>query len=91
MPNQQETTTKLREFVYTQFPLARQREIGDDASLIEQGIVDSMGVLEIVTFIESEFGFELADDEMLGENFESIATLGEFVNARLEQNITAEA
>ena len=91
MNNREEVATKLREFVFAQFPLARQRQIGSDTSLIEQGIVDSMGVLEIVTFIESEFSFVLDDDEMLGENFNSIDSLTTFVQTRLEQTAATKA
>jgi len=73
---------KIRDFVLGHFPLAQQRRIADDASLIEQGIIDSLGILEVVTFIESEFGLTLSDDEMITENFESIKSLTEFVAAR---------
>jgi len=90
MQNKEEIAAKLREFIYAQFPLARQREVGDDASLIEQGIVDSLGVLEIVAFIETQFSIILEDDEMLGENFDSIASLTAFVQAKSDPAMSTD-
>jgi len=58
--------------------------------LIEQGIVDSMGILEIVTFVETEFCIVLSDDEMLGENFDSIHSLATFVHTRLGHSVAAD-
>ncbi len=91
MQLQETTAAKIREFVYAQFPLARQREIGDDVSLIEEGIVDSLGILEIVTFVETEFSIILEDDEMLGENFNTIASLSAFIHAKIEGTVSADA
>ena len=88
MSTANEIKTRIREFVRQQFPLAQRRSIGDDDSLIEGGIIDSMGVLEIVTFIESQFEVVLADDEVASDNFRSIQSLADFVKSKLDSNLT---
>ena len=47
--------------------------LSDDASLIACGVVDSTGVLEVVTFLESTFDVTIDDDDLLPENLDSIA------------------
>lgn len=83
MNSKKEIATALQQFVLRHFPVARQHHIGLDDSLLEMGIVDSLGVLEIVTFIEHDLGLSLSDDELLPEHFESIATLADLVHGRL--------
>ena len=55
---------------------------GPDVGLVQSGLVDSTGILEIVAFLESEFGVHTADEELAAENFGSIAAIARFVLAR---------
>jgi len=73
---------RIREFVMGKFPLARKRGIKDGDALLESGIVDSMGMLEIVSFIENRFNFQILDEELVPENFRSIERLIAFVHDR---------
>jgi acyl carrier protein len=50
-----------------------------DASLLESGIVDSTGVLELVFFVEESFGIKVKDEELVPRNFDSIAKLAAYV------------
>ena len=63
------------------------RDDGDaithDASLLDAGIIDSTGVLELVCFLETEFGIEVTDDEMLPENLDSIRAITSYVGRKL--------
>ena len=54
-------------------------QLPDDASLLDRGIIDSTGVLEIVLFLESEFGVKVQDSQMLPENFDSVNNIVNFV------------
>ena len=67
-------SNRLRVFICDRFSVAR-GGITDEESLLDGGIVDSMGILELVEFIEREFEVELADEELLADRFESIAAL----------------
>jgi acyl carrier protein len=64
------------------------RDDGDaithDASLLDAGIIDSTGVLELVCFLESTFGIEIQDDEMLPENLDSIRAITGYVTRKLD-------
>jgi len=53
-----------------------------DLPLVQSGLVDSTGILEIVTFLESEFGVHTSDEELAVDNFGSIATIAQFVVAK---------
>ena len=55
----------------------------EDASFLEAGIIDSTGVLELVCFLESSFGIEIADDEMLPENLDSIRAVSAYVQRKV--------
>ena len=57
-------------------------DLGDDQSLVEEGIVDSTGVLELVNFLETTFGIEVADDDLVPENLDTLDNLVAFVRAK---------
>lgn len=50
-----------------------------DRSLIEEGLIDSTGVLELVTFLEERFGIEINDSEIVPDNLDSIAAIEAFI------------
>jgi acyl carrier protein len=60
-------------------------ELPNDDSLLERGVIDSTGVLEIILFLEGEFGIEVKASEMLPENFDTVDNMVRFV-ARLQGN-----
>jgi acyl carrier protein len=80
---QHEIETQLHDFIVRQFPAAAAKGIDRDTSLIKHGIIDSLGVLEIVTFVETQFGVVMSDDEMVSEHFESIPALASLVYGKL--------
>ncbi len=82
MSRQPEIQAAIRDYVLQQFPGVRNRALADSDSLLEPGIIDSMGVLEIVTFIESNYGVTLTDDELMSDHFESIASIANLVDSK---------
>lgn len=66
-------------FVLDKFPVARSAGLPADGELLDRGIVDSLGLLEIVLFVQSEFGVHMDDEEMVPDNFQSIPALAELV------------
>ncbi len=65
--------------------IVRGRQTGDfseEVNLIEQGILDSLSILKLVSFLEKQFGIKVEDIDLLPENFESVALIGDFVRAR---------
>ncbi len=68
----------LENFLFSDDPTG----IDDDASLLELGIIDSVGALEIALFLEQSFGFTVAGEEMLPENLDSVNNLMAFVKRK---------
>ena len=66
------------------FPIARQRSIVDDDALLGTQIIDSLGILELVEFMQEEFRITVSNEDLLGENFQSIARLTIFVQSKHE-------
>ncbi|MGG5817690.1 acyl carrier protein [Falsiroseomonas sp. HW251] len=58
-------------------------DLTDDASLLEAGLIDSTGVLELVAFLESRFGIKVEDTDIVPANFDSVAGLVAYVQSRL--------
>jgi acyl carrier protein len=75
-------STHIKDFIWEHFPLARKRKIIDTDPLLENGILDSLGILEVVTFLEHEFHIILNDDDLMPENFQSIECIAVFVQRR---------
>src|ERR1051326_1552252 len=82
---------KIREFILRNLYYAEDSYIGDDDSFLETGVIDSMGVMELVTFIQSEFGVVAAQQEIVVENFDSIRKLADFVRKKLPQQAPANS
>jgi len=74
---------EVRRFLKDNFPLSADGVVLDpDDSLIEVGVIDSTGVLELIGFIEERYDVEIADEEVLPENLDSIANITRFVGEK---------
>ena len=73
---------QIRDFVTTNFYVADPKALEDSTSLLDHGIIDSTGVLEVIMFVESAFGVTVEDAEMLPENLDSIERIAAFVAAQ---------
>lgn len=72
----------IREFVIDNF-LYGQGHVTDDESFLQSGLIDSTGVLELVTFLEDRFHIAIADEELVPDNLDSVERLVEFVETKL--------
>jgi acyl carrier protein len=61
----------------------------DDESLLETGVLDSTGVLELIEFLEDQYGVEVSDSDTVPENLGSIANLTRFVLAKTGRSTDA--
>src|SRR6185295_9460408 len=77
-----EIRKRIREFVTSNFYVANPSELLDDASLLDQAIIDSTGVLEVIAFLEEEYAISIADEEVIPENLETIARIASFVTRK---------
>lgn len=60
-------------------------QLDNNASFLEEGIVDSTGVLELVLFVEESFGIQVQDEEITPENFDSVAQLAQYIQGKTGQ------
>ncbi|MCA9471148.1 MAG: acyl carrier protein [Nitrospirales bacterium] len=72
----------IRKFIVEHIPKARQMSIQDDEQLLENGLLDSLGILDVVTHLEEEFGISISDDELTPDNFQSIRTMYQYVQQK---------
>lgn len=86
-PEVKSLNTSVREFILKQFPLARKQRIKDSDPLLESGMLDSMGVLEVVTFIEHEHGLSVADEDLVPENFQNIDRISAYIRNKLAAKV----
>ena len=73
---------QLRGFIEQEFP-AQGAELTDKTDLLDEWFVDSLGIVETVLFIETNFGIEVSRADIVGENFQNLAALSDFVSTRL--------
>jgi acyl carrier protein len=71
---------RIRTFLHRQFPLTK--NVGDEEPLLGGGLIDSLGILDVVSFLESEFDIAVSDEELLPENFGNIRSLSDFVRQK---------
>ncbi|RMH42314.1 MAG: acyl carrier protein [Deltaproteobacteria bacterium] len=77
-----DTKQQIREFITSNFYVADPGALTDDASLLDAGIIDSTGVLEVIGFIEDTFQVEVDDEEMIPENLDSVNAIAAFVERK---------
>lgn len=73
---------QLRGFVTKNFYLADVGSFDDATSFLDRGVIDSTGVLELVTFVEDEYGLTVADEEIVPANFDTVNALAGFITRK---------
>ena len=75
-----ETLQQIRAFIFENFLFdADDDSLGNDASFLEEGIIDSTGVLELVDWLEETFSIQVGDEELVPENLDSVNKLASFI------------
>lgn len=74
------TRETLKNYFTEKSPKAKGLE--DDDSLLEKGLLDSMGIVKLIAFIEERFGVQLGDDEFDPDNFETVAAIATLVESK---------
>lgn len=79
------TKQKIIDFIISNFPKARELKTFDDISLLDEGIIDSVGVLELILFLEQTFAINVDDDEIIPDNLDSVNKLVIYVRSKLKK------
>ena len=86
-----DTREKVRAFIIEHFLFGQGNDLKDDTSFLEQGIIDSTGVLELVAFLERTFSIKIDADETLPDNLDSIDAICAFLPTKSQVAATKSA
>jgi len=78
-----ETRDKIRAFIMENFLFGNDQGLNDDTSFLDEGIIDSTGILELVSFLEEEFDISVEDEEILPENLDSIKNVVAYLERKM--------
>jgi acyl carrier protein len=73
----------IRTFITNNFLLGDAKNLRDDASFLNEGIIDSTGILEVVSFLEETFSIHVDDHELIPDNLDSINNIDGYVTRKL--------
>ncbi len=78
--------TAVKAYISENFLMGQSNiELGDDTSFLEMGLLDSTGVIELVSFLEEEFGIQVEDDEITPENLDTLNRICNYVEQKSTQ------
>jgi acyl carrier protein len=86
-----DNSVKVREFIVENFLFGDGESLKDDTSFMEEGIIDSTGILELVFFLEETFGFSVEDDELVPDNMDSLQNIARFIDRKLNAGSSRDA
>jgi len=75
--------TKIRTFIVENFLFGKDEGLNDETSFLDEGIIDSTGILELVSFMEEEFHIKVEDEELIPENLDSIANVVKYLQKKV--------
>jgi acyl carrier protein len=74
---------KIRGYIRESFLFGGDQKLSDEDSLLDAGVIDSTGAMELVSFLESEFRVDVSDQDLVPENLDSVAAMTAFVTRKL--------
>lgn len=77
--------TDLRNFIVENFLFGQADGLADDTSFLEQAVIDSTGVLELVAHLEATYGVKVKDEELIPDNLDSINSVSAFLGKKLSE------
>ncbi|MGA2362131.1 MAG: acyl carrier protein [Candidatus Aminicenantales bacterium] len=73
---------EIRQFIADRFLFGDDRQLGDEDSLLEAGIIDSTGILELINYLEEHYMIKVNDDELVPENLDTIANICAYLSKK---------
>lgn len=78
-----EVLKQIREYVIENFVLGdEEEEFSDDQSFLDTGLIDSTGILEVISFLEDDYEIRIEDEEMIPDNLDSVEKIARFVHGK---------
>ncbi|MCP5021224.1 MAG: acyl carrier protein [bacterium] len=83
MESNPKISASVREFIVDNFLLGEDDDdFTNNRSFLESGLIDSMGILELISFVEDTYEVEIADDELVPENLDSVDRVTKFIQSK---------
>ena len=79
-----DTKTKIKEFIIDNFLFGDADGLNDETSFLDEGIIDSTGILELVNYLEEEFSIAVDDEELIPENLDSIKNVAAYLERKIK-------
>jgi len=76
--------TNIRYYIIENFLFGDGVQLHDDTSFLESGIIDSTGILEIVNFLEQEYGITIDDEDLIPQNFDTLININRFLTIKMK-------
>jgi len=76
-----DTQTILMDYIKEELLKGRKMDLKPEDDLLSAGILDSLGILQMVAFIEERFGYQVPDEDVVFENFFSVESLANYLKA----------
>ena len=86
-----DSVIKVRQFIVENFLFGDGEALKDDTSFMEEGIIDSTGILELVFFLEESLGITVEDHELVPENMDTLQNISAFVDRKKKAGSTPES
>ena len=80
---------QVRAYIGSNFIISDLNALADDDSLLGRGILDSTGFIELVSYLEETFRIQIADDEMVPENLDSLGSISAYVTRKLQSPVAS--
>jgi len=78
-----QTVEILKQFITEEFvPDGDANDLKEDQSLLDSGIIDSLGIMKLLSFIEEKFQLKVSDEELIPENFETLSTIAKLISQK---------
>jgi acyl carrier protein len=81
----------VRSFVVANYLLGRESGFSNDASFMDEGIIDSTGILELVSHLEASYGITIPEDELIPDNLDSVNRIAAYLSKKLNRTEAAVA
>ena len=81
-------TETVRQYIVDNFLFGEASGLGDETSLLDEGIIDSTGLLELIMFLEESFHISVEDDELISENLDSLQNIARYLDQKIALNGT---
>jgi len=79
-----EITQNILQFIHDSFPRARQKNASPNDNLLEQRFIDSMGLLEVIVFVEDTYLITINNEDVTGDNFATVQNIAKYIHRVLE-------